>query len=175
MPTFYQNYLAITEVQTTKPEVPGSSSGSGSSFCDERPPVRAVYIYYYQYRLYMYDLCMLIRYLVSISQVRKDTKFGLGNWYDCGNYLFFILLGISRFLLWWNSEGRNPGSDGDCTKLFISLVYCLLCNIMAYLNLVLVTPFDPHLVLLFRSMDGFYERAVARGHNSASRSRYIWM
>jgi hypothetical protein len=30
-------------------------------------------IYYYQYNLYMYDLCMFIRYLVSITQVLKDT------------------------------------------------------------------------------------------------------
>jgi hypothetical protein len=32
----------------------------------------------------MYDLCMFIRYLVSITQVRKDTKFGLNNWCECG-------------------------------------------------------------------------------------------
>jgi hypothetical protein len=30
-----------------------------------------VYIYNYQYNLYMYDLCMSIRYLVSITQVLK--------------------------------------------------------------------------------------------------------
>jgi hypothetical protein len=35
--------------------------------------VMAVYIYYYQYNLYMYDLCIFIRYLVSITQVLKDT------------------------------------------------------------------------------------------------------
>jgi hypothetical protein len=34
--------------------------------------VMAVY-YYNQYNLYMYDLCMFIRYLVSITQVIKDT------------------------------------------------------------------------------------------------------
>jgi hypothetical protein len=33
----------------------------------------AVYIYYNQYNLYMYDLCMFIRYLVSITQVLNDT------------------------------------------------------------------------------------------------------
>jgi hypothetical protein len=32
----------------------------------------AVY-YYYQYKLYMYELCMFIRYLVSITQVLNDT------------------------------------------------------------------------------------------------------
>jgi hypothetical protein len=47
--------------------------------------VMAVYIYYYQYNLYMYDLCMFIRYLASITQVRKDTLFGLDNWCECGN------------------------------------------------------------------------------------------
>jgi hypothetical protein len=35
--------------------------------------VMAVCIYYYQYILYMYDLCMFIRYLVSITQVLTDT------------------------------------------------------------------------------------------------------
>jgi hypothetical protein len=35
--------------------------------------VMAVYIYYYQYNLYMYDLCMFIRYLVSVTQVLNDT------------------------------------------------------------------------------------------------------
>jgi hypothetical protein len=29
---------------------------------------------------YMYDLCMFIRYLVSITQVRKDTQFGIDDW-----------------------------------------------------------------------------------------------
>jgi hypothetical protein len=33
----------------------------------------------------MYDLCMFIRYLVSITQVIKDTSFGLYNWCECGN------------------------------------------------------------------------------------------
>jgi hypothetical protein len=31
------------------------------------------FILYYQYNLYMYDLCMFIRNLVSITQVLKDT------------------------------------------------------------------------------------------------------
>jgi hypothetical protein len=42
----------------------------------------------------MYDLCMFIRYLVSITQVRKDTEFGLDNWCDCGNYLYIYYLCI---------------------------------------------------------------------------------
>jgi hypothetical protein len=29
--------------------------------------------YYYQYDLYVYGLCTFIRYLVSITQVLKDT------------------------------------------------------------------------------------------------------
>jgi hypothetical protein len=45
----------------------------------------AVYIYYYQYNLYMYDLCTFIRYLVSITQVLKYTEFGLDNWSQFGN------------------------------------------------------------------------------------------
>jgi hypothetical protein len=34
--------------------------------------------------LYMYDLCMFIRCLVSIRQVLKDTEFGLHNLYESG-------------------------------------------------------------------------------------------
>jgi hypothetical protein len=36
--------------------------------------VMAVFIYYYQYNLYMYDLCMFIRYLVSLTQVLEDVE-----------------------------------------------------------------------------------------------------
>jgi hypothetical protein len=32
----------------------------------------------------MYDLCLFIRYLVSITQVLKDTQFGLDDWCECG-------------------------------------------------------------------------------------------
>jgi hypothetical protein len=35
--------------------------------------VMAVDIYYHQYNLYTYNLCMFIRYLVSVTQVLKDT------------------------------------------------------------------------------------------------------
>jgi hypothetical protein len=42
--------LYWSEVQTTKPEAPGSNPGT-----------------------YMYNLCMFIHYLVSITQVLKDT------------------------------------------------------------------------------------------------------
>jgi hypothetical protein len=44
--------------------------------CDEHytcSRIIAVYIYYYQDNLYMYDLCMFIRYLVSITQVLKHS------------------------------------------------------------------------------------------------------
>jgi hypothetical protein len=49
-----------------------------------------IYEYYYQYNLYMYDLCMFIRYLVSITQVLKDTEFGLDNWCKCGNLFIYL-------------------------------------------------------------------------------------
>jgi hypothetical protein len=54
--------------------------------------VMAVYIYYYQYKVYMYDLCMFIRYLVSITQVLKDTHFGLDNWCECGIYFIYLFI-----------------------------------------------------------------------------------
>jgi hypothetical protein len=50
----------------------------------------AVFIYYYQYNLYMYDLCMFIRYLVSITQVLKIIW--ADNCYECGNLLFDIII-----------------------------------------------------------------------------------
>jgi hypothetical protein len=50
----------------------------------------AVNIYYYQYNLYMYDLCMSICYLRSITQVLKDTLFGQDNWCECGNLLLLL-------------------------------------------------------------------------------------
>jgi hypothetical protein len=31
-----------------------------------------------------------IRYLVSITQVLKDTSFGLDNWYGCAKLLLFV-------------------------------------------------------------------------------------
>jgi hypothetical protein len=48
------------------------------------------YIHYYRYILCMYDICMFIRYLVSITQVLKDTLFGLDNWCQCGDLFIFI-------------------------------------------------------------------------------------
>jgi hypothetical protein len=36
----------------------------------------AVYIYYYQYNLYLYDLCMFIRYLVTITKFLKILNLG---------------------------------------------------------------------------------------------------
>jgi hypothetical protein len=46
--------------------------------------------------MYMYDLCMFRRYLVSMTQVLKDTLFGQDNWCECGKfiYLLFIIGGI---------------------------------------------------------------------------------
>jgi hypothetical protein len=52
----------------------------------------AVYIYYYQYNLIMCDLCRFIRYLVSITQVLKDTYLGLDNWCECENLFIIYLL-----------------------------------------------------------------------------------
>jgi hypothetical protein len=49
----------------------------------------AVCIYYYQYNLYVYELCIFIRYLVSITQVLKDTSFGLDNWCESVNLSTF--------------------------------------------------------------------------------------
>jgi hypothetical protein len=31
----------------------------------------------------MHDLCIFLRFLVSITQIHKDTEFGLDNWYEC--------------------------------------------------------------------------------------------
>jgi hypothetical protein len=46
---------------------------------------------YYQYNLYMDHLCMFIRYLESITQVLKNTSFGLDNWCECGNLFIYYL------------------------------------------------------------------------------------
>jgi hypothetical protein len=59
----------------------------------------AVYLYNYQYNLYMYDLCMFNRYLVSITQVRKDT------WYDCENYLLLLLFYLC--LVWCPGQNKR--------------------------------------------------------------------
>jgi hypothetical protein len=40
--------------------------------------VMAVYIYCYQYNLYMFDLFMFIHHIVSITQVLKVKIFNLG-------------------------------------------------------------------------------------------------
>jgi hypothetical protein len=47
---------------------------------------------YFEIYLYIYDLSMFIRYLVSITQVLKGTSFGLHNWCECGNLLFYIVV-----------------------------------------------------------------------------------
>jgi hypothetical protein len=72
-----------------KPKVPVSNPGvfvMNNYTCSR---VMAVYIYYYQYNLYMYDLCIFIRYLAFITQVPKDT--GLDNWCQ-GRNLFNLKL-----------------------------------------------------------------------------------
>jgi hypothetical protein len=54
--------------QRSRVQIPAVSSG----FCDQQLQLltshgfMTVYVYYYQYNLYMYDLCMFIRYLVPI-------------------------------------------------------------------------------------------------------------
>jgi hypothetical protein len=63
-----------SEVQSIKPEFLGSNPGVIGVFVMNNYTcslVMAVY-YYYQYNLY-YDLSMFIRYLVSVTQVLKDT------------------------------------------------------------------------------------------------------
>jgi hypothetical protein len=40
----------------------------------------------------MYDLCMFIRYLVSITQVLKVTLLGLDNWCECRGILITFIL-----------------------------------------------------------------------------------
>jgi hypothetical protein len=38
----------------------------------------------------MYDLGTFIRYLVSITQVLKDTEFRLDDWCECGNLFIYL-------------------------------------------------------------------------------------
>jgi hypothetical protein len=68
-----------SEVQTTKPEVPGSNPGSGRGFCDEQLHLLTshgcLFVINITY-VYMYDLCMFIHYLVSITQVRQILNLG---------------------------------------------------------------------------------------------------
>jgi hypothetical protein len=58
---------------------PGSNSGSTSScvgvfVVNDFTCLRVIADYtYYQYNFYIYDLCMFIRYLVSLTQVHNDT------------------------------------------------------------------------------------------------------
>jgi hypothetical protein len=40
--------------------------------------------------IYVYLLSMFIRYLVSITQVLKDTEFGLDNRCECGNFIRYF-------------------------------------------------------------------------------------
>jgi hypothetical protein len=53
----------------------------------------------------MNDLCMFILYLVSITQVLKDTSFGLYNWCECGNLFIIYLLsprGLDKVKSLWS-------------------------------------------------------------------------
>jgi hypothetical protein len=65
-------------------------------FCDEQLHLLMSHGCLYTYIIinitHMYDLCMFIRYLVSITQVLKDTYFGLDNWCECGNVLILLLV-----------------------------------------------------------------------------------
>jgi hypothetical protein len=52
---------------------PGSNPDSEKGFGDEQLHLLTSHGVYYYHDLYMYDVCMFIRYLVSITQVHKDT------------------------------------------------------------------------------------------------------
>jgi hypothetical protein len=47
---------------------------------------------------------MFIRYLVSVTQVRKDTYFGLDNWCEGGNYLYYGVFFNNKYILSTVSE-----------------------------------------------------------------------
>jgi hypothetical protein len=49
-----------------------------------------MYVCIYQYNLYMQETCMLIRYLVSTTQVLKDIEFERDDWCECGNVLLLL-------------------------------------------------------------------------------------
>jgi hypothetical protein len=55
----------------------------------------------------MYDLSMFIRYLVSLTQVLKDTLFWLDNWRECGNLFIFIIYYMSLEYLFKKNERRT--------------------------------------------------------------------
>jgi hypothetical protein len=58
--------------QRSRVQIPVVSKG----FCNEKLHLLTSHGYFYnfyEYGLYMYDLCMSIRYLVPITQVLKDT------------------------------------------------------------------------------------------------------
>jgi hypothetical protein len=84
----------------------------------------------------MYELCMFIRYLVSTTQVLKDTEFGLDKWCECGKlliyfiYLLFVAVGIQCELGSWFS-------------LLVLLSYevletCLGCNAKVFLYYIML-------------------------------------
>jgi hypothetical protein len=62
--------MGLAGIWTTKPEAPGSDPGSDRGFCDKQ--LHLLMSHGCLYTL-LYDLCIVIRYLVSIIQVRKDT------------------------------------------------------------------------------------------------------
>jgi hypothetical protein len=47
----------------------------------------------------MHDLCIFIRYLVSITQALKDTLFRLDNWCDCGILFIYLIFSIEVQIL----------------------------------------------------------------------------
>jgi hypothetical protein len=55
---------------------------------------------------------MFIHHLVSITQVVKDTLFGLDNWYVCVNYIIMYRKNIA--------EGGARWSSGQCAQRTIA-------------------------------------------------------
>jgi hypothetical protein len=74
-------------------------------FCDEQLHLLTSHdcLYFYKFNLYMYDLRMLIRYLVYITQVLKDTKLWL-----IGVYILQSLAPINPY--WARVQGYGPFS-----------------------------------------------------------------
>jgi hypothetical protein len=64
-------------------------------------------------RLSMHDLCMFVLYLVYITQVLKDTLFGLGNWCECGNLFIY-------FNETWTKVRPVAQARRTCKKVFVT-------------------------------------------------------
>jgi hypothetical protein len=94
--------------QTTKPEVPGSSPGSGKGFCDEQLHLLTSHSglckYYYQYNLYMYD-----HQQQHIKRGLNLTKFFLRHFLPPGSSLsaICIIFGRPHRLMYLNIPKLN--------------------------------------------------------------------